>query len=380
MKTSIDDPEALAAITPQALRAYLEFEGWRRVESFGRHGSVYEPPMSGFDAELIVPFTQHIADYASSLREIIGRLSETEGRDQTAIYRDMVTSDREVIRVRSPEAGDDGSIEIEQGVELFQQARELIASAACAANERRSSFYTGKVQKANEYMRRVRLGQTEQGSFVVTLLAPVPPALSAVQQSLWPEIEQEPYERQVTRTLADALQAAHLAVLAVNQGDGEAAFEAAVSKGVSANLCESLASLVEQGRGVEVSLTWARTRPTPQARMKVTFEESSMEILSEAARVLRQGEPRRDEHILGYVVTLNSEPTESEGRVRIKTIVDGRTRTLSAELSEKDYKLAIEAHDKNTPVSIRGDIESTGRPWKLTQPRDLRLVPVTDED
>jgi len=38
----------------------------------------------------------------------------------------------------------------------------------------RPSYRAGKVKQAEQHMSRVRLGQTEQGSFVVTLLAPVP--------------------------------------------------------------------------------------------------------------------------------------------------------------------------------------------------------------
>ena len=379
MKALIIDAEALGAVSPQALRSYIEFEGWRKAEPFGKFGFVYKSDQSGKVAELLVPFSHQLADYALAVGEIIKRLSDSEQRDQTVIYRDMVLADRDVIRVRSPEAGDDGSVEVQQGVELFQQARDLIASAACAATETRAAYHLGKVQKATDYMRKVRLGQTEQGSFVITMIAPVPPALSVTQQPLWPEFEEEPFERQVTRTLATSLQAAHDAVLAVNQGEGAVAFEAAVANGVSANLCEALSSIVESGHGAEISLTWARTRPAPQSRTRVIFDESAQDVLSEAARVLRSKEPRRDEHILGYVVTLNSEPTEADGRIRIKTLIDGKTRTLSAELSETDYRLAIEAHEKNAPVSIKGDIEATGRPWRLIQPRDMRIVSTSED-
>ena len=88
----------------------------------------------------------------------------------------MVRADRDVLRVRAPEADDDGSFGIDRGVELVQHARDMLASAACAAFDPRRAYHLKKVQRAEDYMRHVRLGQTEHGSFVVTLLAPMPPA------------------------------------------------------------------------------------------------------------------------------------------------------------------------------------------------------------
>jgi len=171
--------------------------------------------------------------------------------------------------VRASDAADDGSIGIDPGVEIVQHARNLLASAACAALDPRRAYHLGKFQQAEDYMRRVRLGQTEHGSFVVTLLAPIPPALSAIEQrSLWPDLEKEPYERQVTRILAQALRSAHSAVVASNRGIGLTAFTDAVSQGVSANLCEAVASIIDQADGADLSVTWAKTRPAPMPGLR----------------------------------------------------------------------------------------------------------------
>ena len=131
------------------------------------------------------------------------------------MYRDLATSDRDVIRVGAPEAEDDGSVHIEAGVELVVHARDLVLSAACSAWDPRPTYRAGKVRRADEYMNRVRMGQTEQGSFVVTLLAPVPPAIEQTQ--LWPSESEEPYERLVTRRLAGGLDAAAAAIEKYNR-------------------------------------------------------------------------------------------------------------------------------------------------------------------
>jgi len=378
MKVRVLDKPALEAVSPAALRAYLVYEGWKEFEPFGEFSEVYTRSDGEPASELVIPASTAIGDYASAVGEALHFLAAFENRDELAIYSDLVRADRDVIRVRAPDADNDGSISIDPGVELVSQARDMLASAACAALEPRSAYHLAKVQKAQDYMRRVRLGQTEEGSFVVTLLAPIPPILAdSLQTSVWPHLEQEPFERRVTRMLTQSLHAARDAIVESNRGEGLKPFVGAVSRGVSANLCEALASIIKRSDGADVSVTWARTRPTPVPRDRIVFGRADGEVLTEAARQLRLREPRRDERVLGYVTDLHR--AEDERRVTIKAIIDGRPRSLSIILSEADYEIAVQANGRQAPVTLVGDLEIDGQRWKLTDPREIRLIEDDDE-
>lgn len=377
MKAHILDPEALRGVAPVALTAYAHFEGWEKVAAFGDFANIFVKTLAGRTREVLLPFTTDIADYPAAVSAAISVFADAEGRDELRVFRDLTRADRDVIRVRAPEADDDGSISVEPGVALVLQAREILAAAACSANDPRPAYHVNKVGRAMDYMRRVRLGQTEHGSFIVTLLAPIPPQLAApAQQSLWPMIEEEPYERQVTRYLAEGLSAAHAAVNAINRGGDISAFNEAVPEGVSANLCEAIAGIIDQSDGADISVTWARTRPTPIERSRVTFGRPDAEILREAGRYFRLQEPRRDEPILGYVVTLTRPEYEMEGTVTLKSLIDGKERSLRVDLSQQDYEVALKAHEARAPVMLRGDVEMKGQRWRVTQPRELRIIGV----
>ncbi len=381
MKAHLLDEVALRAINPTALRAYLLYEGWRRTESFGQFSEVYARENERDTGELLIPVTTEIGDYASAVGEAIRFISRFENRDEFTIYSDLVRADRDVIRVRAPDADDDGSIRIDNGVEIVQRARDMLASGACAAIEPRRAYRVGKIQQAQDYMRRVRLGQTEQGSFVIALLAPIPPALSLTDQiPFWPDLGEEPYERQVTRVLSKALHSAHEAIVASNRGDGADAFSKAVSLGVSANLCEAIASIVDQTDSTDISITWAKTRPAPIAREQVSFNKMDGEILREAARQFLLKEPRRDERIIGYVTHLRRPEDQFEGRITIKAIVDGRAKSLSADLLKAEYEVAVHAHEIQAPITILGDIETEGRRWRLRDGRDIRIIEDDNDD
>jgi hypothetical protein len=224
------------------------------------------------------------------------------------------------------------------------------------------------------------LGQTEQGSFVVTLLAPIPPQLQASQQGLFPSFEDEPFERQVTRRLAESLDALRGAVELAASGDGQGAFERAVADGVSANLCEAVAGLIAQSAGIDISVTWARTRPTLEAHRRIAFSTNDAEIVTEAARVFRARHPRPEVSLFGTVHTAKRRDEDVEGLVTLKAMVDEKPQSVRAVLDQSNYSIAVRAHDNKLPVIVKGDLERVGQRWQLTNAQVTNLSNDESED
>lgn len=378
MKAHILDTEALCAISPAAIAAFARSEGWFKVEGYGARADVYA---GGDRPEIIVPRTDLVADYASAVSRLIEAFAKRTERDELAVYRDLVGADRDVVRVRVDTAEHDGSVALEAGVKIVAQARDMLLAAACAARSLQPVYRPDANGEANDYLRRVKLGQTEQGTYVVTLLAPVPPLIGAVGgppwaparspawSTAWADLDDEPLERRVTRRLMDALQAARDAAEKTLAGDG-AAFESAVTAGVSANLCEAVAGLLDESSGVDISVTWARTRPTPETLRKVAFSSKDAEVLREAARTLRQRQPRVNVTLFGTVHQLKANHAEVEGVVTLMALVDDRVRPVKAVLDQANYSIAVRAHAANMPVVATGDLEHLehlGGRWQMTK-------------
>src|SRR5205085_1574396 len=76
-------------------------------------------------------------------------------------------------------------------------------AAACATTEARAVWHTRKPAQAVEYVRRVRIGQTERGSYVVTVVSRVSPRLNVLNEELFESAE--PFERRAMQTLAGSL-------------------------------------------------------------------------------------------------------------------------------------------------------------------------------
>lgn len=374
MKVQILDSDALRAISPAALAAFARGEGWSKIEAYGTHADVYrgtERP------EIILPRTDRLGDYASVVSRLISAFSKIIDRDEPATYRDLVGADRDVVRVRAYGGDEDGSVPLDVGVKIVSQSRDMLLAAACAARAPQPLYRAGANKEAIDYMRRVKLGQTEHGSFVVTLLAPVPPLLQPPLDPSWANLDDEPIERRVTRRLMSALEASRNAAELALSGDADA-FEKAVSLGVSANLCEAVASLIEQSNGLDISLTWARTRPTPEAQRKVVFSGNDAGILKEAARTFRLRQPKPDVTLFGTVHKLKRDQDEVEGFVTLKALIEDKSQSVSAVLDQTNYSVAVQAHGSKTPVIVTGDLERVKQRWQLTN-ASVREVLTNDE-
>ena len=374
MTNTFVDHDALRAVSPSALAAYANAAGWELTESFGDHSNVY---VHRGEPEIVVPRTQRIADYTSVVAQLIDIFASAAKVSPVSLYRDISIADRDVIRVRASESVD-GHISTNAGVSLVQGSRDMILAAACSVLNPRAVYRAGANKDASAFVDRTRLGQTEEGSFVVTLLGPeVPPILEPSLGPDWTAPSDDPIERRTTKRIAQAVTAAHEATERASGGD-PAAFENAVANGVSANLCEALAMTIDPFLELDISVTWALTRPLNQQITR--FAQSDLPVLREASRAFRQREPRFDERVFGFVQRLKRDHDEVDGTITLRASIDDSVRSVIAVLSQSDYETAIKAHEERAMVIATGDLEQTGQRWRLLNPHIVDIVTSLNDD
>ena len=367
MKARIQDTEALIAVSPVALSAYARAAGWERVETYGDHSDVYAA--DGMP-EIILPRTHLLGDYAYVVSQLIEIFASIADTDELSVYRDLVTADRDVVRVRAN--GDyDGAVDVNDGIDLIVGAREMYLAAACSLRDPKPLYRTGANREATDYLRRVRMGQTEQGSFIVTLLSPVIPP--PTEQLLDQEWYDDPIERRMTKRLSEALTATREATERTVSGEPNA-FSNAVKYGASANLCEALAQLVQPFPALDVSLVWSLTRPMPEAREVFHFAQNDTPIWNEAARSFRSREPKLDERLFGFVQRLKRDESEMDGTITLRASIEGKTESVTAVLNQTDYERAIQVHKDRVPIIAEGDLERIGQRWRLLNPRITEII------
>ena len=373
MCAALTDYRALAGVSPSALSAYVRSREWVKVEEYGDYSDVY---VGQGLPEIIVPRTKEIGDYAMVLAQLLSVFSRVEDTSAESVFKRLVHADRDVIRVKV-ESGSDGSIPIEEGVELITGSQNMLLASICSWSDRRPVLRPGQSTEATSFIRSVRLGQTEEGSFVVTLL---PPVISPMVQLTLPgldeqgvDIDNDPYERKITRHVSETLSAVRKATQDTVAGESDA-FSLAVESGVSANLCEALTQLIGPYPKMEVSVAWAVSRPVAQGRTTLPFFKDDVPVLQQVARRFREIGPRPEQRIFGKVVRLARNDQMIDGTVTVRAAIDGQTQSVTAVLNQEDYNKAITAHQGMVVVGLEGDLERVGVRWHLRSPKVIDVI------
>jgi len=382
MKATVRDRHVLLGIRPLDVVAYLRTHGWVEARDSPVKGT-WLFHRNGEEYELLTPFNKGFADYPDRVSDILRTLEIVEGRSQLEILTDIASTSFDIIRIR-PDRGDaaNGFLPIEEGVALIEKARDMVIAAACSEISPREVQSKKKPDKVTEYLKKVNLGQTERGSYVITILSPVPPELAVSQMSL-PDIEEDPFERKVTKRLARSVIALREAVeRSISEGNF-APFEQSVAHGVSANLCDAIVGLQKgtNAKAISIQTSWSPVRPMeePELRAPISIAGDATSVLEQASHIFRESAPIEDCEIEGIVVHLDQTNKPAEFAI-ISAVVDGVTLKVKLALEEKSRPDVIKAYKEYSTVACTGDLVKEGRQYTLKYPRHLKIIDCNGEN
>lgn len=378
MNVDIRDAAALRALSASEVMSYLRSHGWHEDDSTER-ASIWTQHKAGSGYfEAAVPLSTDSADYALRMGEVLRTLHEFENRSQMEVYSDLLTTLADVIRVRIDDPDfKNGTLPVDANVQIAQKTRDLLMAAACSTTEHRPVWHSRKPSEAIDQVRKTRIGQSERGSYVVTIVCSVPPRLEAPNDGQLFE-RSEPFSRRMTQGLATSLDAINRAAARAAASGELASFEESVSKGVSANLCEAVAGFwanEESDRKVDFQFSWSGARPVAQnTPSMVRFSYDRIPLILEASRLMRERRPVEDFELEGAVISLHSEDVATSGKISVLGHIDGHLRRVHVELSEPDYSLAIHAHQNQSVFRCTGTLVREGRSFALQHPHSVDVL------
>ncbi len=387
MNVTIRDRTVHDAPNPANVAAYLATTGWNLSKSRPGHSSLWHTTFEGDSVELLLPLNPQFKDYVERMAETVPLIAAIEKRSQLEVLSDIQTTNADVVRIRYRYASaHDGSIPLDRGESIVQKTRELLMAGACAVLSKRPYFFSSKSQQARDYVQRLRLGQSERGSYVLKVLSPVLPELKPSQIPLpGMAIDPEPpYERLALTQLSKALSSLRNAADEAMTSFEMAVFDRAIQDGVSANLCSALVGIggptPQTGDELSIAFSWARSRPAePSIAHEIVFPCELFPVISEAARIYKGSDTTEETEIRGVIVALKTEQSEGpvSGPVTVRDVTTDRPRKVIVQLDERLHQRAVQAYDRRDEVSCRGVITRSGSNFTMLQPRDFMVL--TDE-
>jgi hypothetical protein len=385
--TSLRLPSAqLAALSLEDVQLYVASQGWKSDPSLASSKALLYTVPDASDAELLIPKTKELGDYVNRMADVVQMLAAVEERSIWEVLNDISTPPADTIRLQitAPDATL-GLLPLDDGIRLIVGGRGLLLAAACSAHHAQAHYPRQAFKESLEFLQSCQLGQTERGSFVATMMAPIPPQIGRRQGNLLESepdvaIESEPFARKATLRLMSAL--GH-----INNSIADGKYDAildGVPHGVSANLCDSIASMQsdrEQAQ-LQIRMSWSRNRPrVPKSiASKVSFSRTAFQIIKEAGRKLREEPSIEKKRIEGSVITLKADTslfTGFEGNVTLRTTVNGSTARVQVVLSRDEYAQACNAHRDANLVVVTGVLQREPKGYRLLDPQGFEVVPQT---
>ena len=329
---------------------YLVGTGWERTTRSWRGARVWA--RNGF--EVLLPTRDDLGDNQARIRDLLRLVAAAEARTLDEVHRDVAhaLADTTTCRIGTDDAG---LIKLLDGLETVTGLRDLIRAAARTVLEGPHLRFTGRQPAAvDELLERIELARPPDGGVAYTLLIPA----SAEQNGL--------RGRDVAVQLHDAAAAAEVAA---HDGD-VAAFDDAVTAGVSADFCAALSSLAGPDRRepFELGFRWAHALPSAVPPQVVPFlPDAGLRVRAAAAR-LRRLRISGQATALGAVDGQHDEAGGTDRwRVRLRgelrtgqmAQLAGPRRAVWARLPDQNtYDRALEAYRTGRRLRVDGELTS----------------------
>lgn len=368
MKVDIRDHEVFNSLMPRDVEQYLKKAHWREVKRVPEELVIYELPTSDGRTEHVwLPLSTELGDYSVAMARLVQVVADIRGMSQLQVFEDLQTTGKgDVIRVKSVDQLDahQNTVPLADGIMLINQARALASASASSVSQKRPVYPSSPAADVRLFLKQLRLAQTEPGSFIVKLVAPIiqddgkPAMLEGMPESI-------PFSRKAIMQMMRGLETLRVVAETMYQRGTFriGPFEDAVPDGVSANLCEALifGDNVKETRPIEVGVSWSYLYDAPSdlPAKSIAFHPEILGYVQEAAREFRRKNPEKVT-LDGIVTHLERQNKTDPGAIRLATVVDGKLKYVRMNLAMPHYDQAIVAHQRRDTVSVTGELRAQG--------------------
>jgi hypothetical protein len=363
-----DDDTSQYGLEPRVVARYLTSQGWK-LDTIRSNLSRLWLPDDG-DAkplEIFLSFDsrskqREVAFALTTISQFYEKSIEMLAGEIRALAYDIITS-----RIPDEYVRND-SIELRIAAEYIERMKSFLAASATTelSGER---FYKRVRKEAVDYSERCRFGHTFRGSFGFHIESPV--GLNDAPQFDMVD-EEVPFERRVVERISRGLSSLSQASI---QGDAGAIVSE--GQGFSSNMCDAIIDIIESVgvSKIDVAITFSpewRPRVSLETN-KFTIQYRQLDILKQAAKVLRVDDPPKRAHVFGRVKRLETEGNpadlledKSRREIEVSWLNDENQIThVKIALSPKDYLKALDAHKNGRVISSTGLLSKIGRNWRL---------------
>lgn len=349
------------------LYQYLELDGWVKDRVVKDKFSVYTKMYDGDEFDVIIPCSKDFRDYGLRIQSTIKTLSELEDIDNDEIIKRIKNVNMDVVKIRFiSEDYKDGSIPISVANSITSFLYDTVIYSASIEEKRRLKYYRVS-NYAKEFADKFRFGQTQKGSFIVSLETKIQSDVKPLTLNLDDcngilDID-PPFERKIVSRINKTL--TQLNTLEISEDSD--IFEKCESKGISMNICETLASLQGIADDLSIEYTFELTSVVPYPKNLSPKVIINNQTIDKASKVFTRFKELAKREMIKTDVKVDKVTSMDKGGdvfVSFKYTGDNKKHTAKLNLEREDFVKACEALiNPNCQFQLEGTLDKTTKNW-----------------
>lgn len=315
--------------------------------------------------QIKIPCDRNFSDYSEAIYKAISIISLTEEKSTEQLILELLNPLSDIIRVRH--IGNDvenGSIQIENGINLYENAKKLLTNAALDIISFKK-IYKGRIlDNVSDFISHCRYGQTEFGSYVISVVCPFMKVdESGVKQlRLFSDEEESAYSltRKVTNKVIESI---GIIKDTIDRGEDLSKIVESAENPISVSFMDSLTNLniSEEGSSLEVTVKWAPTVKENRSTMSsATISHDYFEPIRTIIDKYKAEDERTSISIEGRISKLMASPNiedRTTGKAQLVYIDENsQAKRIMLALEKDEYDIAIQAHLEGRTIRANGEI------------------------
>lgn len=333
--------------------------------------------------EVLVPLDPARGDFANLLKSAIDSIEFLHGVTASQVLRRVIQTTRQTFDSsrflrETPTRG--GIIGWLDGRALYDAAEQSLLAAARSARAPRKYHGSASSYLASNVLQSAFMGQTERGSFVVTLLTQpneIFAASKADEKRRQGQIEFGPgvgvSGRRVLDTLESALIGTKEALNSYRDVPHLDAFGELVPSGVSAELLRAVAAVSQGASESAITIDFSGGEVASR-RAEFTFTAEDSPILDRASTRLLEDPDPQDATIIGTINQVSRPRAGEHGVARLRVESGADIKNVRVRIDPEQYSDIVNAHRDDLRLQVAGRLERDRKYYWLYGTTEIRVL------
>lgn len=362
---SVDLKEMAGRISFVDLCKYVGDIGWDKYRGKVAEGlAVYQKQLNNKFYQIKIPCNREFSDYAESIYHSVELIAATEDKSIEQIILELLNPMSDILRVRHKSKDvENGSILVEDAINLFDNAKKMLLNATLDILSYKK-IHKGRIpEEVSKFINNCRYGQTEIGSYVISLVCPFMNIHEGkIQQlSLFSDENISAYSltRKATKKVIDSINAIRGTI---EHGDDLSNLIDNPENRISVSFIESLTNmnLSQENNSIEISAKWAPTVSENKAYMDcATLSHDHYSPLKTIVDKYKKEDEISTIVLDGRIAKLTASPKiedRKNGQAQLVYIDENsQAKKVMLELGKDEYDIAIQAHSAGKTIRASGE-------------------------